>query len=414
MHHRRTLAGLFSILLATTSLSLLAGSSSGRPAEAAAIPSPSQVVLDWERTLFRTVYTERATPIPVGVLYLGFTSLSMHQAVLSSEHEAGSPVAAAAVAAHDVLEEYFPLSEANLDADLAASLATVPDGPAKTRGIAVGAAVADRMIQRRADDGRGDATVVYDRDEAPGVWQPIDPAGNPMTPPFVAPWLGYVDPLVLHHEVRVDGPDPITSAEYAFDVQEVKRVGRATGADRTAYQAETASFFNSNSAIMVGEALLDLLEVHPMSLEATSRLFAQMHVSMADSIIQTWRLKFEEGYWRPYQAIQHANTDQNPATVADPAWTPLIPNPAYPDYTSGHGGLTAPAVEVIRRTLGEETALTVHSYSLNTDRTYGTLGELEFDAFHARIWGGLHFRDAMEDAYHLGHETARRVMKKID
>ena len=46
-------------------------------------------------------------------------------------------------------------------------------------------------------------------------------------------------------------------------------------------------------------------------------------------------------------------------------------------------------------------------------RTYTSLTDLEHDALHARIWGGLHFRDAMEDGYLLGHRTARRVMRAM-
>ena len=39
---------------------------------------------------------------------------------------------------------------------------------------------------------------------------------------------------------------------------------------------------------------------------------------------------------------------------------------------------------------------------------------LSRDAFNARIWGGLHFRTAMVDAYRIGHITARRVLKALD
>lgn len=420
MLNRRLLAIAVSAVLATFALSPVSSPSAGSTAArspAAAAPrsaEPATVVTDWQRTLLRTVYTENASPIPSGVLYLGFTSLSMHRAVKWAHWRHASPVAAAAVAAHDVLVEYFPASAGNLATDLATSLATVPGGPAKTKGMAIGAAVADQLIERRADDGRGDASIVYDEPAGPGVWQPFDPVGNPFNPPFVVPWLGFVDFLVLHHRVHVDGPDPITSAAYAFDVQEVKRVGIAgPTADRTPYQTETATFFNFNPAIMLGEGLLALLAEDPMSLRATSRLFARMHVAMADSVIQAWRLKFDEAYWRPYQAIQGAADDHNPATVADPTWTPHIPNPPYPDYVSGHASLTGPAIEVIRRTLGEETALTVRNSTLNLERTYATLSEYEFDAFHARIWGGLHFRDAMEDGYLIGHTTASRVIHQI-
>ena len=47
-------------------------------------------------------------------------------------------------------------------------------------------------------------------------------------------------------------------------------------------------------------------------------------------------------------------------------------------------------------------------------RTYATLTQLEHDALNARIWGGFHFRDAMADAYAIGHRTARTVMEELD
>ena len=136
----------------------------------------------------------------------------------------------------------------------------------------------------------------------------------------------------------------------------------------------------------------------------------------SDAIITCWRLKYEVGFWRPFQAIHAADTDGNPATAPDPSWTPLIANPPYSDYVSGHGCLTSPTVQIIRRTLGENTPLRLHSYSTliqRTDRDYRTLGAIEHDAFHARIWGGLHFRTAMEDAYAIGHTAADQVLHRL-
>ena len=46
--------------------------------------------------------------------------------------------AAAVAAAHMVLKTYFPASAATLDAARASSLAAIPDGTAKSAGIAVG------------------------------------------------------------------------------------------------------------------------------------------------------------------------------------------------------------------------------------------------------------------------------------
>lgn len=381
-------------------------------------PSPtSSVVSFWERVSIKTIYPAvNPTPIPIGVLYLGFTSLAMYQAAQAAGRRHASTAAAVAQAAHDVLAEYFSAAKAQLDKDLASSLRAIPGGKAKQRGIDAGARAAHQMIVSRAHDGRNDGSIVYAKAPAPGVWQP--PAAPPPAPPappggMLAPWLGFVRPLILHRPIRVDGPDPLTSAEYAADYNEVKSLGAATSSARTPAQADTANFFNSNSAIMVGEGLLTYLEDNPISLMDTARLFAVMHTSMSDAVITCWRLKYEVGFWRPVQAILGADTDGNPDTVSDPNWTPLIANPPYSDYVSGHGCLTAPAVQTIRRTLGEDTPLLLHSIPLNVDRPYTNLSAIEEDAFHARIWGGLHFRDAMDDAYQIGHRAANQVLRKL-
>ena len=47
-------------------------------------------------------------------------------------------------------------------------------------------------------------------------------------------------------------------------------------------------------------------------------------------------------------------------------------------------------------------------------REYTNLSDIETDALNSRIWGGLHFRDAMEDAYDIGRETARQVDRKLE
>lgn len=389
----------------------------GAPTAAAGPPTDrdtasSAVVRAWERTSIRTIYTESGTAIPVGALYLGYTSLAMYRAV-EAVGRRGSAGAAVATAAHDVLAEYFPDSTAKLDADLIASLAAIPDGWAKSRGQQAGARAADELIASRVGDGRGDPSIVYRRDPGPGVWPPAptQPAG------MLAPWLGFVKPVIVPQPIDprgVDGPPALTSATYAREFNEVKRLGSAASSARTPDQTETARFFNSNAAIMVTEGLLTYLDARPLTLRDTVELFATMHTAMGDAVISCWRLKYDVGFWRPLQAITGADTDGNPRTAADPGWTSLLPTPPYSDYVSGHGCLTAPAVQAIRRTLGERTPLTLHSSVTSTDRTYRTLRAIEDDAFHARIWGGLHFRTAMNDAYAIGHAAADQVMARLD
>ena len=75
-----------------------------------------------------------------------------------------------------------------------------------------------------------------------------------------------------------------------------------------------------------------------------------------------------------------------------------------------------PGAETIRLTFGEATPLHLVSTNPNAlvkERDYDYLSDIETDALNSRIWGGLHFRDAMEDAYDIGRETARRVMHQL-
>lgn len=374
----------------------------------------SSTAVSWQRTAISTIYTEGAKAPPDGALYLAFTSLAVHDAAVKAQRR-GSLVAAAAVAtaAHDVLLEYFPTSATALDADLATSLLPVPDGRKEALGVAIGAAAADEMIASRVGDGRnnvfadGSTVAPYSKAPAPGIWQP--PASG-----MALYWLGFVKPVIDVRPVRLDGPDPISSAAYARDYEEVRKVGELNAplTDRTQEQTDIAKFFANNPVPMYRGAACDLLEAEPMDLLATTRLFAQIDAALVTTFIQTWRLKYEVGFWRPFQAIAGALTDGNPATNPHPGtmpWAPLIPNPAYSDYTSGHGSATSPFAQVLRRTLGDQTTLMLKAGVLT--RTYTSLTALEHDALNARIWGGLHFRTAMEDTYDQGHRTANRVMR---
>jgi hypothetical protein len=366
----------------------------------------SSIAVTWQRIAIRTIYTEGASAPPVGALYLAFTSLAVHDAAREGQrHGMDAAAAAVAVAAHDVLYEYFPGSRPNLDSDLAASLATVSDGKQQDIGVGIGEDAAEETIASRVGDGRNDPSIVYSKAPAPGIWQPA-PGGV-----MAAAWLGFVDPVVDVAPTPVDGPDPLTSAAYAADYNEVRAVGNVGSETRTAEQTAISQFFAANPLVMYRDALCRYLDAEPLGLLPTTRLFARIDAAVANSFIQTWRLKFDVGFWRPFQAIALADTDGNPATNPQAGWIPLVPNPSYSEYTSGHAAATSPFAEVLRRTLGDSTPLLLRAGSV--ERSYATLTALEHDALNARIWGGLHFRDAMDDGYYLGHTTADRMMQVI-
>ena len=99
------------------------------------------------------------------------------------------------------------------------------------------------------------------------------------------PWIGFVDPVVDVAPVALDGPDPLTSAAYATDYNEVRRVGAVDSplTERSAEQTAIAQFFAANPVLTYRVALCDLLDREPMGLLPTTRMFARIDPSERDS-----------------------------------------------------------------------------------------------------------------------------------
>jgi hypothetical protein len=398
-----------------------------RPAQGTPSPQgpPSSTVTEWAGIALATVYPARS--VPDGALYLGFTSLAVYDAVLTARmgprgHGWISARAAAAVAAHDVLVEYFPTAATTLDAELASTLAGLHHEPAKQRGMVVGAQAADDMIASRVGDGRNNPAITYTKAPAIGIWRPTPPNNAPMA----LPWLGHVTPLVLDSptQIKTDGPDALTTSAYAADYNEVRVTGSATAtpAERSADQTTTAKFYNANVISQTQTALLGLLAEEPLGIRKTARLFALINASTADGLITTWRLKLDLGYWRPVTAIAQGNDDNNAGTTAVAGWVPLIDTlggavpgtPPYPEYPSGHATGTNAFTKALILTMGTAvTDLTLSSPVTSSTKRYTSLHTLSQDAFLARIWLGIHFRDAMDDARFIGEKAARLVDSRL-
>jgi len=379
----RSLAGVTTAAVAAG----LAVAIPGGPGAVAVEPESAEVALAWQGTALATVPFS-----PAQSLYLAFTSTAVDRAVRKSIKTANSSeTAAVARAAHDVLTEYFPASAGTLDGKLAESLAGVPDGPAEVRGVAIGAEAAAEVIASRVGDGRGDPSIVYSAQPGIGVW--VD------SRPMAVAWYGFVDRVLGGRPVVVDGPDPVGSPAYRTDLAEAQADGRA-GADPV--KAATATFFNVPAFALYRNALIAYLREHPRGLAETTDLFVDLDRATAEAMRQTWRHKFTEGFWRPTAGI--TSDDGDPLTEPVAGWTSVLPVPPYPDWPSGHGTITSAFAETVRCHLGD-VALTLNG--AGAPRTYPSLTALEHDAFMSRIWGGIHFRDAMDDAYLIGHTVAQ-------
>ena len=154
--------------------------------------------------------------------------------------------AAVATAAHDVLVGLTtdpPLPEAvvtRLDGLYEEALAAIPDGADKTDGIAAGADAAAAMLAARADDGRY-VPFSHPVGDQPGEWRPIPP--DEVSDPFA--WVANVEPFLIDSssQFRTAGPNPLDSAEYTTEYNEVKDLGGIDAA-RNPEQQALADFYN--------------------------------------------------------------------------------------------------------------------------------------------------------------------------
>jgi hypothetical protein len=410
------------LVLLLAALLLATPAALARPAQAGPrVARDPAVIRTWNAIAVRTIVVQGLKPPPVAQLYLGFVSAAVYNAVVTIDGRFtpyasqprppahASPEAAAAAAAYRVLSVYFPASAGQLTVDYQASLAQIPDGVAKSSGIRVGEEAARAIVRLREGDGR-DAAITLDVAPAPGVWRPTPPAFAPM----LAPWLGFVRPLLLASptQLPLPGPDPLTSTAYTQDFDEVKAVGAAASAIRTPAQTDTARFWNDNVPVQYQAAFRELATRHRRDIDHSARLFAILNMTAADAVIACWRVKYGTAYWRPSTAIQLADTDGNPATTVDPTWTPLVANPPYPEYPSGHACLTGATANGLSYLLGpQHIDLVVSSAVTGTTRHYVTEDTLNQDTMNARVWLGIHFRRAVVDGNSLGHQVSRWALR---
>jgi hypothetical protein len=196
------------------------------------------------------------------------------------------------------------------------------------------------------------------------------------------------------------GPNALTSRKYAKDFNQVKELGRSDSTTRTSDQTNEARFWTDHDIRQWNDGMLRLAAERGLSLVQTARLLVMGHVAGADAMIACFDAKYHYWFWRPYQAITRADSDGNPATVADAAWQPLGVTPNFPEYPSAHACHSTAVVQALDAFFGtDKVSLTLTSRAPGlTDaarsRTYSRLQNVVDDVDRARVLVGFHFRNS--------------------
>jgi len=412
---------------ATVAVALLAGTG----LELRATRPTANILIEWNQIVQDTIPGAGG---PMAPRFYSMVHIAMFDAVNAIEREyapyhvrlrdrgRGSPEAAAAQAAHDVLVALNQPSMSVYAAALERQLGTTPS-EYERRGAAIGARVAKEVLAWRQNDGWIVTGVPpYVEPMLPGRWRPTPP-NNPAA---AFTHLQNAAPMALLSPTQYLPPPPpsLTSERYATDLNAVRLLGKLDSAVRTPDQTTIARLWAGVATTGTGTATpfpaiwnnvtRDAVLERRLSLVEAARVFALVNVAIHDGLQTTQASKFVYGLWRPVTAVWEAESDLNPATDADATWLPLITTPPYPSYAGNMACIGASAARALQLAFGTNDVPIKATW-----RQSGGLPDVthEFDGFWelaedqnmARIWGGVHYRFDQVAGQQIGRQTAEFV-----
>jgi hypothetical protein len=375
-------------------------------------PSGGEPVSRWNQNGF----TALTIPNDVRFQVRGLTMMhiAMHDAAnAASEHYetyvldddpyenlAADPSLAAAKAARDVIVALRPSQQSQADQWLAVDLAKVTNPTKRANSLTIGAAAAQAIVQLRAND-----NCCSDFQYVPGN----QPGDYQFTPPFDQFFFAYgtgwpgMAPFAMSSgsQFRTAGPPALTSAQWTADYNEVKSLGSNNSTTRTQQQTFLAFFWVDGSAEIYARMARNLIAEQQRNLWDSARALALGFIAGSDSALASFDAKYHFEFWRPITAIRAGDSDGNPDTVGDAAWTPAATNPPTPDYTSTHAATCAAVAVALAEVFGD---VPVHATSsiVPGEVSWSSLTASALECAEARIWVGYHYRTSIEDGLDQG------------
>ena len=384
----------------------------------------ANVITDWDEkgVVVVTPMVNTSNPLyPMAERMMAMVHAAMFDAVNSVERRyrpylvqlpanaATSKEAAAATAAATLLATIDAKTASEMHAALAAYLASIPDGAAKSDGIKLGEASAAKIIEARANDGC-DAPDDYRPRTSPGVYVP--------TAITVASTWPNVKPFALAKgsQFRPKPPVALDSAEWTTDYNEIKDYGAQRSGKRTEQQTETARFWLVAGPAAYHPFIRQLVTARQMDVVDSARFITLVAFGLNDAFIAVLDAKYHYNFWRPITAIRNGDIDGNPATEREAAWQPIATTPMHPEYPCAHCILSGTVAGIIKTALGSTTiseiAMTSPTAPGVTHR-FTDMTAYTDEVANGRIWAGFHYRFSTRVGTDMGRQIGEYVVKNV-
>ena len=291
------------------------------------------------------------------------------------------------------------------------------------RSIAYGKTVAEHVLAWSAKDNykQSRSFPKYSIEEDPSTWKPTPPA--------------YMDAIEPHwakiRTVAIDscaqfkpaGPTPFSTDKNSTFFKEAIEVYNVTS-NLTDEQREIASFWDCNPFVMnvKGHVMFATKKISPgghwmnithvackkvnADFVQSTEAYALVSVALMDGFISCWDEKYRSKLVRPETFINE-NIDED--------WVPLLQTPPFPEYTSGHSVISSASAVTLTKLFGENFAFldsTEVEFGL-TARSFKSFQEASEEAAVSRLYGGIHYRPAIEHGITEGRALGNYIIEKI-
>jgi hypothetical protein len=290
------------------------------------------------------------------------------------------------------------------------------------RSIAFGDSVAASVLKYAGGDNyKQTRGFRYTVTNLPGTWTPTPPAYLDAVEPY---WTK-IRTVTLDSSGQYKAPKPskfdlTKGSQYYKEVMEVYETVNHLSEE----QRNIANFWDCNPFKMniTGHAMFATKKMSPgghwlgivaqvcrqmkKSHMETVEAMAMTSIAIFDGFITCWDEKYRSIRIRP-ETIINASIDK--------AWLPILQTPPFPEYTSGHSTISASAATVLTKVLGDNIA-----FSDSTEIPYG-LPPRKFSSFLqaaneasiSRLYGGIHFRPALDQGFKQGEKVGKFVLTKL-
>ncbi|MDG1397125.1 MAG: vanadium-dependent haloperoxidase [Polaribacter sp.] len=152
--------------------------------------------------------------------------------------------------------------------------------------------------------------------------------------------------------------------------------------------------------------LNQLINDNNFDLLASSEAFAQLAIGINDSFISCWKVKYATNYPRPVTVINNQ---------IDASWETILETPPFPEYTSGHSVQSGALAAILTSLFGDNYAFIDRTHENRTDidgtpREYSSFFHMAEEAAESRLYGGIHYREAIDLGLEQGYQIGENVI----